>query len=108
MKYNLSEIMAHAWRILRKHAVRLSEALHRAWASAKAFPLNQARIEARKAAEGLTEDVNTWAGWKEKGFEVIHGMKALFTVDLIWASRGDGASYKASFFASSQVQPVAE
>lgn len=30
MKYNLSKIMSHAWRIFRKLAVSFSEALHRA------------------------------------------------------------------------------
>jgi hypothetical protein len=54
----------------------------------------------------VAEEVNTWAGWKALGFEVIHGMKALFGCELIWGSRGDGATYKARFFAASQVQPV--
>lgn len=53
-----------------------------------------------------TEPVNTWARWKELGFEVIHGSKALFSTALIWGSRGDGATYKASFFGESQVQPI--
>ena len=102
MKYDLSGIMKHAWRILRKYAVSISEALHRAWNSAKAHTINAARIEARKAAEGITADVNTWAGWKAMGREVIHGMKALFSVELIYASKGDGAIYKASFFSEAQ------
>ena len=36
----------------------------------------------------------------------IHGSKALFRAVLIWASHGDGATYKASFFGASQVQPI--
>ena len=43
---------------------------------------------------------------KRRIYEVIHGSKALFGVELIWESRGDGAIYKASFFGRSQVQAV--
>ena len=64
-------------------------------------------IAEAKAAAGIVEDTNTWSGWKAEGFEVIHGSKALFGADLIYASRGDGAIYKARFFGRSQVQTVA-
>lgn len=110
MKYDLRAIMTRAWRLYRKAAAKaltFAEALHRAWLSAKAEPINARRIEAAKAAEGITEAVNTWAGWKSLGYEVIHGSKALFGCDLIWGSRGDGAAYKARFFGLSQVQPAA-
>lgn len=107
MKWNLSEIMSHAWRIFRKLEISFAEALHRAWISAKAQPVNAERIEAAKAAAGITEEVNTWSGWRDAGFEVQHGSKALFGVDLIYGSKGDGAIYKARFFGASQVQPVA-
>ncbi len=107
MKWNLSEIMSHAWRIFRKLEISFAEALHRAWISAKAQPVNAERIEAAKAAAGITEEVNTWSGWRDAGFEVQHGSKALFGVDLIYGSKGDGAIYKARFFGVSQVQPVA-
>lgn len=107
MRYNLVEIMRAAWRIHRKEGVTFSEALHRAWLSAKAAPVNAARIEATKAAAGVLEDVQTWDGWRKAGYEVIHGSKALFGVDLIWGSKGDGATYKARFFGASQVQAVA-
>ena len=107
MKFNLSEIMKSAWRIFRKLAITFSEALHRAWQIAKAEPINAARIEAAKAAAGIIEDTNTWAGWRSLGYEVIHGSKALFGCDLIWASKGDGEIYKARFFSRSQVQPIA-
>lgn len=107
MKWNLSEIMSHAWRIFRKLEISFAEALHRAWISAKAQPVNAERIEAAKQAAGIVEEVRTWSGWREAGFEVQHGSKALFGVDLIYGSKGDGAIYKARFFGASQVQPIA-
>ena len=108
MKYNLRNIMLQAWAIFRKATGKLAfgEALHRAWLSAKAATVNAARIEAAKAAAGVQEQTETWAGWKALGFEVIHGSKALFGADLIWGSKGDGAIYKARFFGASQVQPI--
>ena len=106
MKYDLKSIMTRAWKNFNKGGMSFAEALHRAWLSAKAEPINAARIEAARAEAGISEEVNTWAGWKELGFEVIHGMKALFGCDLIWGSRGDGATYKARFFSASQVAPV--
>ena len=111
MKYNLSKIMKAAHRIYRKAlakvAISFSEALHRAWLSAKAEPINAARIAAAKAQAGVVEETNTWAGWKALGFEVIHESKALFGCDLIYGSKGDGAIYKARFFGRSQVAAIA-
>ena len=107
MKYNLSQIMTRAWKLFRRLAISFSEALHRAWLSAKAKQVNARRIEAAKQAAGIAETVNTWAGWKALGYEVIHGSRALFGVELIRGSRGDGASYKASFFGASQVREAA-
>lgn len=107
MKYNLSKIMTKAWELFRKLEITFSEALHRSWLSAKAEPVNADLIEAAKAAAGIVEAVNTWAGWKALGFEVIHGSKALFGADLIHGSKGDGAIYKARFFGASQVRAVA-
>ena len=46
MKYNLSKIMAQAWQLFRKLGLSFSECLRRAWASAKAEPVNAARIAA--------------------------------------------------------------
>ena len=106
-RYNLSKIMSRAWALFRKGRISFSEALHRAWLSAKAEPVNAARIEAAKAGAGITEQTNTWAGWKALGFEVTHGSKALFGCELVHGSKGDGASYKASFFGASQVQAIA-
>lgn len=106
MKFNLSEIMKRAWNIYRRQGIAFREALHRSWQSAKAAPVNAERIEAAKAAAGISEEVNTWAGWKAAGREVLHGMKALFGADLIYASKGDGEIYKARFFSLSQTQAL--
>lgn len=106
MKYNLKAIMSAAWRNFRKYAISFAEALHRAWLSAKAEPINAARIQEAKEAAGVAEDVKTWSGWKEAGYEVAHGSKALFQVALIWGSKGDGAIYTASLFGASQVQAI--
>ena len=69
-KYNLSEIMHKAWKLYRKGVSSFAEALHRAWNSAKAAPVNAQRIEEAQQAAGITEPVNTWAGWKAAG---VHG-----------------------------------
>lgn len=106
--YNLRGIMLRAWRNYREHGGEISfaEALHRSWISAKAEPVNAARIEAAKQAAGIEEEARTWSGWKEAGREVMHGSKALFGVELIWGSRGDGATYKARFFGISQTAEI--
>lgn len=104
MRYNLKKIMENAWKNYRKHDITFAEALHRAWITAKAEKINTDRIENSKKAAGVTEDTNTWSGWKKLGYEVIHGSKALFGCSLIWGSKGDGATYKASFFGRSQVE----
>ena len=105
-RYNLSRIMTAAWRIFRKYAICFSEALHRAWLTAKAEPVNAAIIEAAKADAGITEEVKTWSGWRDAGREVIHGSKHLFGCDLIYGSKGDGAVYKARFFGLSQTAEI--
>lgn len=105
-KYNLSKIMKNAWTIFRKYAVSFGEALHRAWISAKAADENERRIREAKAAAGIIEQTETWSGWQQLGYEVIHGSKALFGTDLIYGSKGDGAIYKARFFGASQVQAI--
>ena len=103
MKYNLSKIMHKAWELFRKLGIAFSECL----AAAKAEPVNADLIAEAKAAAGITEETNTWSGWRKLGYEVCHGSKALFGADLIYASKGDGATYKARFFGASQVQPIA-
>ena len=107
MKYNLSKIMLRAWRLYREGEITFGEALHRSWLSAKAEPVNAERITEAKAAAGITEETDTWSGWKSRGYEVRHGSKALFGCSLIWGSKGDGAEYKARFFGQSQVQAIA-
>ena len=105
-KYNLSEIMGRAWRLYRNGGISFAEALHRSWISAKAQPINAQRIETAKAAAGVVEECKTWADWKRSGYEVRHGSRALFGCELIHGSRGDGATYKASFFGLSQVDAL--
>lgn len=106
MKYDLRAIMRRAWKLFRKLGISFGECLHRAWLTAKAAEVNESRIQAAKAAAGVTEECNTWSGWKTLGCEVIHGSRALFGAELIWGSRGDGQTYKARFFSRSQVQPI--
>lgn len=106
MNYNLSRIMSKAWELFRKLGISFSECLRRAWAAAKAEPVNAARIAAAQVAAGIAEEVNTWTGWQKLGYEVRHGSKALFGVDLIWAVKGTGAVYKARFFGASQVAAI--
>lgn len=106
MTYNLHDIMCKAWKLFRKGVAAFAECLHRAWASAKAQPINDKRIAEAQQDAGITEPVNTWAGWKAQGREVLHGAKAAFQVLLIYASKGDGQTYKASFFPESMTQPM--
>lgn len=105
-KYNLSKIMHKAWKLYRKGVSSFAEALHRAWNSAKAAPVNAQRIEEAKQTAGIEEECRTWADWKKQGREVLHGAKAAFQVLLIYASKGDGQTYKASFFPASVTQPL--
>ena len=106
MRYDLHKIMRKAWELFRKFEITFGEALHRAWQSAKSAPENTRRIETAKAEAGITEETHTWSEWKKAGYEVIHGSKSLFGVDLIYSSKGDGNVYKARFFGVSQVQPA--
>ena len=106
MKYDLHKIMRRAWALFRKGVAAFAECLHRAWSSAKAEPINAQRIEKAQQSAGVTEQVNTWAGWKAAGYMVEHGAKALFQAVLIHSSKGDGQTYRASFFGRSQVQPM--
>lgn len=64
MQYNLSQIMKKAWELFRKAEITFSEALHRAWLSAKAVEINQKRIERAKETAEVTEETNTWSEWK--------------------------------------------
>lgn len=69
--------------------------------------MRRAWIIFRKAAN-VTEEAHTWAEWQSLGYEVVRGSKAIFRAVLIWASRGDGRQYMASFFGASQVRPLAD
>lgn len=72
-KYDLRKIMLKAWQNYRKSSgLTFGECLHRAWLSAKAEEVNAKRIADAKAAAGIEEEANTWAGWKQLGYEVIH------------------------------------
>lgn len=104
---NRSLIMKRAWELAGKHGIDIGEALHRSWMVLKTRVENDRRIAEAKKVAGVTEEVNTWYGWKEAGFMVAHGSKALFGCPLIWASKGDGKIYNASFFGASQVEPLA-
>ena len=106
-RYNLRNIMLRAWELYRKNDnLSFAECLHRAWVSEKSISINEERIRIAKENAGIVEDTETWFGWKQLGYEVIHGSKALFGCDLIWGSKGDGAIYKARFFGRSQVQAI--
>ena len=75
-KFDLSAIMCKAWKLYRKGVGSFAEALHRAWNSAKAAPVNAQRIEEAQQAV------------------------------LIHSSKGDGQTYRASFFGASQVKQL--
>ena len=89
-------VMFSAWKIFRAGMSSFADALRKAWAIVKG---NARRIA--EAGAGITEEVKTWYGWKEAGYEVRHGSKALFGCELI---RTDGRIYKAAFFGRSQVE----
>lgn len=97
-KYNLSSIMAAAWKIFRKGAESFAKALSMAWANAKAR-------NAAKAAAGISEEAHTWSGWQRLGYEVVHGSKAIFQAVIIDLSTKSGTR-KTSYFGLSQVQPI--
>ena len=72
-KFDLSAIMCKAWKLYRKGVGSFAEALHRAWNSAKAAPINAQRIEEAQQAAGVAEPVNTWAGWKAASITMFAG-----------------------------------
>lgn len=103
-KYNLSAIMKKAWQIFRNGCEDFAKALKLSWMAAK---LNGDRIQQAKAAAGVTEETHTWAGWKALGYMVEHGSKALFQAVLDTPERGEGKTYRKSYFGRSQVQELA-
>ena len=98
MKYNLSQIMRAAWRFFRKGVQTFTQALRLAWANAKAH-------SAAKAAAGVTGETHTWSGWRQLGYEVAHGSKAMYQVILADPATRSGTR-AVSYFGSSQVQPI--
>ena len=98
MKYNLSQIMSAAWRFYRKGIQTFAQALRLAWANAKAH-------SAAKAAAGVTGETHTWSGWRQLGYEVAHGSKAMYQVILADPATKSGTR-AVSYFGSSQVQPI--
>ena len=104
MKYNLSKLMKKAWALYRgkKANMTFGEALRRAWKWAKAQNGNAARIE----AAGIDEEMHSWKGWQAMGRMVIHGEKAVLQVVVDTPERGDGKTYRKSFFTYSQTQPA--
>lgn len=96
--YNRSQIFAAAWKFFRKGVATFSEALRMAWANAKAAA--NAKHEA-----GISEEVHTWAGWRDLGFEVIHESKALYKAVLADPSTKKGTRVTC-YFGASQVQPI--
>ena len=97
-KYNLSRIMAAAWRIFRKGVQSFAVALRMAWANAKAH--NAAKEEA-----GISEETHTWSGWRDLGYEVIHESKALYKAPLADPTTKNGTRITC-YFGASQVQPI--
>ena len=110
MKYNLKAIMMKAWSLYRaaakKNPISFGEALRRAWKWAKAQNGNAARIEAAANAAGIDEEMPSWAGWQAVGRMVIHGEKAALQVVVDTPEKGDGKTYRKSFFTYSQTQPA--
>lgn len=96
MKYNRSKIMSRAWHLFRKYSISFAQALRTAWQNAKA-------AMTAKAEAGITEETHTWAGWKVKGYEVIHESKALFKAVMTDPKTKTGSRLVA-YFGLSQVQ----
>lgn len=108
MKYNLKAIMTKAWSLYRSKKANMTfgEALRRAWKWAKAQNGNNARIEDAITAAGIDEEIHSWAGWQAVGRMVIHGEKAALQVVVDTPEKGEGKTFKKSFFTYSQTQPA--
>lgn len=104
MKYNKSKVMRSAWKLVKAYGLDMSEALWRAWLCAD---LNGLFVDQAKTDAGITEEIHTWAGWRELGYTVRHGSRCLLQVKLWKNGHLDGASYLASFFGRSQVERTA-
>jgi len=96
--YNLSRIMTKAWALFNATEKTFGECLRQAWADAKAF------VDA-VATNLVTEEVHTWYGWKELGYEVIHESKNVFQITVADPRTKSGVRVL-SYFTRSQVQPI--
>ena len=96
--YNKSQIFATAWKFFRKGVSSFSEALRMAWANAK-------RAATAKAEAGISEEVHTWSGWRDLGYEVVHESKALYKAVLEDPTTKKGTRVTA-YFGRSQVQAI--
>lgn len=109
-RYNLKTIMQRAWRYFKqaaaKTAISFSEALKRAWRWAKAQASNSVKVKAAADALGITEEYHSWAGWQSMNRQVVHGEKAAFQVTVDTPEKGEGKTYKKSFFLFSQTEPI--
>lgn len=97
-KYNLSNIMNKAWNLFRANIGTFAECLKKAWADAKAL------IAAIKESL-IDEEVHTWYGWKQLGYEVIHESKCVFQIVVADAKTKSGQR-TLSYFTRSQVALV--
>ena len=93
--YNLSNIMKKAWALFNPTEKTFGECLRQAWADAKAF-VNAIRNHF------IDEEVHTWYGWKELGYEVIHESKAVFQITVADPKTKKGTRVL-SYFTKSQV-----
>ena len=107
--YNMRLVMLRAWRFFRqaaaKKAIDFSEALKKAWRWAKAQRTNREKVESAAAAAGIEEVIHSWAGWRALGRMVIHGERAVLQVVVDTPERGEGRTFRKSFFVYSQTQP---
>ena len=96
--YNLSSIMRNAWKLFDETTDTFAECLVKAWADAKAF------VNAIQQ-NFITEEVHTWYGWKELGYEVIHESKNVFQITVNDPKTKSGKRIL-SYFTKSQVTPI--
>ena len=87
-KFDLSAIMCKAWKLYRKGVGSFAEALHRAWNSAKAAPINAQRIEEAQQAAGVAEPVTHGQDGKPPGTWWSMAQRLCFRRCLSTAARG--------------------
>ena len=98
--YNLSHIMKKAWTLFNATERTFAQCLRQAWIEAKAF--------AKALKDAMTdEEVHTWYGWRELGYEVIHESKNIFQITVADPKTKSGTRVL-SYFKKSQVQLMME